>query len=430
MSSLRGWAAALLLALAFAAHGGSAHGQSVPADAGRAAGQASAKDQARNFFNAGVRAYKAGQFLAAARAFVEAHKLLSKPQLLFSIAQAYRRQFHVGQKPAYLRLAEKYYRRYLSEVKEGGRRLEAARALSELAPFIAKLEGSDLASAELAAAETRLMVSTSAPKATVAVDGAAPRPAPLSLQLEPGRHEVVVQADGYFAEKRKVVVPKGGLVALDVHLRGKPALLDVKGEEGAEIFVDGQSRGEAPLTRPLPLEAGRYLVAVVRNGHKPHEQLLDVKRGESKVLTVDLPQTGQRTGAYLLFGTAAGTAVAAGVLAALAVRAEEDANRIRAVQASGTITEQQRSDHNSAIEQRDALVLATEISAVAGGAVALGGLLLFAIDSPNITTIRPEDLRRPNSSEPAADEAAPAVEVVGSLSLWPGYWGASAIIRY
>ncbi len=415
MNQLRSWLIAFSLALALTSGATTGH-------------SAGSKEQARNFFNAGVRAYKAGQFLAAARAFVEAHKLLSKPQLLFSIAQAYRRQFHVEHKSAHLRLADKYYRRYLDEVKEGGRRLEAARALSELAPFVAKLDDSN--EVDTVGAETRLMVSTSAPNATVAVDGAAAQPAPLSLQLAAGRHNVQVRAAGFFSEKRQVVVPKSGLVALDVQLRPKPALLDVAGEDGAGIFIDGQRRGEAPLARPLPLVAGRYLVAVSRSGHRPHEQVLELERGESRVLTVDLPQTAQRTTAYVLFGTAAAGAVATGVLAALAARAEQDADAIRAVQASGTITEQQRSDHNSAIARRDDLVVATTASGVGAGAVALGGLLLFAIDNPTITSVRPEMLRPPTDAEPSKDETPPVVEVVGSLGLWPGYWGAAATVRY
>ena len=93
------------------------------------------KAEARNYFNAGLQAYKAGQFLPAARAFIEARKLFPNSKLTFSIAQAFRRQFQTDQDKGHAQLAVKHYREYLDEVKEGGRRLEAAQALGELAPF-------------------------------------------------------------------------------------------------------------------------------------------------------------------------------------------------------------------------------------------------------------------------------------------------------
>src|SRR5690606_30939982 len=97
--------------------------------------------RARDLFAAGVAAYEDGQFLHAAQAFVEAHRLIQKPQLLFSAAQAFRRQFDSDGDQKSLRMAVKYYGDYLAAVKEGGRRVDAARALGELRPLLREGEG-------------------------------------------------------------------------------------------------------------------------------------------------------------------------------------------------------------------------------------------------------------------------------------------------
>src|SRR5258706_11656922 len=50
---------------------------------------------ARLYFNAGARAYAAGKYPAAIRAFEEAYRIEPRPGLVFSIAQAYRRQYFI-----------------------------------------------------------------------------------------------------------------------------------------------------------------------------------------------------------------------------------------------------------------------------------------------------------------------------------------------
>ena len=70
--------------------------------------------EARRLFRAGARAYDAGQFQAAVRAFDQAYELSPKPALRFSAAQALRRQYTVDQDPVLLRKAEAYYRQYVA----------------------------------------------------------------------------------------------------------------------------------------------------------------------------------------------------------------------------------------------------------------------------------------------------------------------------
>src|SRR4051812_4150596 len=85
-----------------------------------------ALERAKTFFNAGAQAYAAGQYGAAIQAFEEAYKLAPRPQLLFSIAQALRKEYYVGQDVAIARSAIKQYRDYLDQVPALGRRADAA----------------------------------------------------------------------------------------------------------------------------------------------------------------------------------------------------------------------------------------------------------------------------------------------------------------
>ncbi len=87
---------------------------------------------AKTYYDAGVQAYAAGRFSVAMEAFSEAHRLLPKPTLLFSLAQAERREYTVSGDAETLRSAVAHFRRYLEEVKEGGRRADAVDALGEL----------------------------------------------------------------------------------------------------------------------------------------------------------------------------------------------------------------------------------------------------------------------------------------------------------
>ncbi len=383
--------------------------------------------RAREYFNVGVQAYNAGQFLAAGQAFIEARKLVDKSALLFSIGQAFRRQFMVDQKNAYLRLAVDHYRKYLDAVKTGGRRLQAAQALSELAPYIAAME-QEGGGSEAVVFSTRLMLSSPTPGAVVTLDGGAVHEAPLSQEVKPGRHKVVVQAPGYFPEERELEAVEGGLVALDVPLKGKPALFTVDGADGAEVTVDGRSLGTAPFARPLELSPGHHYVAVTEGGYKAYASELAFEHGATTKLTLDLPQTNQRKASYVVLGTAVGAYVATGVLVGLAYKHQGDANDIADAQAAGTITEEQRLDHNTAVGARDDLATAAFITLGAGSAVAITGLLLYLLDQPDVKP-PPVRLDEPSDEGPAT-EPEPGLDVLAAPVLGPGIFGLSARVRF
>ena len=64
----------------------------------------------------------------------------TKSAILFSTAQAYRRQYFVDREPAKLKRAVDLYRQYVGEVAQGGRRDDAVQHLSDLEPLLARVE--------------------------------------------------------------------------------------------------------------------------------------------------------------------------------------------------------------------------------------------------------------------------------------------------
>ncbi len=387
----------------------------------RAPAQESAKEEARIYFNAGVQAYKAGQFLAAGQAFIEARKLYPRPELSFSIAQAFRRQFQIDHQPRQLRVAVWYYRQYLAEVKKGGRRLEAVRGLSELTPHLAALGVEDVGPPPEVRFATSLMVTSPTLGAVVSVDDGPPAAAGLSQEVEPGPHVAVVMATGHYPEKRKLEARDGQMVALDVRLREKPALLNVVGTDGAEVAVDGRSSGELPLPRPLELDAGRHFVTVTATGHQPFAHELGLQPGTSTTVDISLPMTDQRVAAYAVLATAAAAVAAGGALAAVALVEQGEAMSIADAYEAGPIEETQRLEHNDAVSRRDDFALASGITTGAGAALTVTGLFLLLLDRPAVSLPPAPD---PPPAKPAGDQQpGPDIDLLAGPLLEPGLLG-------
>src|SRR5262249_11219234 len=150
-------------------------------------------------------AYSAGNYAAAAQAFAEAYTLASRPQLLFSLAQAERKLYTTLQRPQDLLDAIKHYRQYIEKVPEGGRRDDAVDALQQLEPMAARL-GNTAPREEAPArrAPTRLMVSANVKDALVTIDGVRYDEWQVIEEVKPGKHRVVVAAKGYFDDDREV----------------------------------------------------------------------------------------------------------------------------------------------------------------------------------------------------------------------------------
>jgi hypothetical protein len=388
-----------------------------------------ATEQARMLFNAGAQAYEAGKYPAAIQAFNEAYKLTARPGILFSLAQAYRRQYTADKQPANLMAAIKHYREYIAKVEQGGRRADAIAALGELEPMAERMGAAAAAPPPPPERkpQTQIMVSTQTKDASIALDGGKPVEAPLIAEVKPGKHKVQVSAPGFFPEEREIAAGEG-IVALDIALREKPGLLTVVAKGGADVSIDGRLVATTPLDRPIEVAPGRRYVVVQKRGHRPVAEDVDLGRGESKRLDVNLDVTNQRIGAYVLMGVGAAGIVGGGAVAGLAVYEQHKAQDLDTRrQKQGGLSSSELKDYNQAKSMRD------DMRRVAGGllggafAVGVTGVLLAVFDSPAVgaTTRRDE---APKPEKPAPRERS--MEMAAVPIVTPGFYGLSVSARF
>jgi len=341
-----------------------------------------AYERAKEYYSAGVEAYRAGAYLAAAEAFEKSHARHPRPAIVFSMAQAYRRHFFATDEPRFLQRAIAGYRRYLSEVANGKRRADAVRSLSELVPLAARLDPEPVA-AHRAPQATRLLVSARPANAIVILDGETSAQQPLVRTVKPGKHTAEVRAAGYEPQRRDVEAIEGELVAIDTVLTPRPASVWIEGADGVEVNIDGRSMTSLPMGQVILLDAGRHTLTLSERGHYPHREQLDLGPGSRVEVTAELAATTQRRTAWTLLGAGLAGIAAGSISGGLALGAQSDALDIEAERGSaGVITAAQLVAHNEAIDRRDDLRLAAGLGLGFGAGLGLVGGLLYALDNP------------------------------------------------
>lgn len=152
--------------------------------------EAEAKDRARELFQQGVLAYRAGKFYEAVDIFLATQRIYPDTQLCFNVARAYE---NLGNTAAALR----YYRDYLrradrpsdgDEVRERVRRLEQQLAQRGV---------------------MQLSVLSQPEAATVLLDGKAVGITPFTVETYPGKHRLALSLDGH--------VPQEQVIEIDPH---------------------------------------------------------------------------------------------------------------------------------------------------------------------------------------------------------------------
>ena len=369
-------------------------------------------DQAKSYFNAGAQAYSIGQFMTAIQAFEEAYKLAPKPAILFSLAQAERKQYFVDHNPKRLERAIDGFRKYVADVPQGGRRADAVQALSELEPLWAAMKGTAAATAmpEEKKLPARVMVTSPTGGAQVSVDGGKTSEAPLIAEVPPGKHSVVVSAKGFLDEKRDIQVLDGGLATLDLELKEKPALLAVNAPDGSEIQVDGRPAGVTPLLTPLALPNGRHFVAVLKNGAMAYTKEVDVVRGETKTIDATLTTSKQRVASYVVLTTGLAAIATGGVFLALTLNRESKAKSILDARDQSNITGKDLDDYATARDARDRYRTISYVAFGAGAALTATSILLMAFDRPTVApmTTMPDQTPTPTPKTPAPMDMAAA----------------------
>lgn len=391
-------------------------------------GIAGAQDEdvarAKTYFAAGAQAYSVGKYKAAVQAFDEAYRLAPRSAILFSTAQALRRQYFVDRDRSHLDRAIELYRRYVNEVPQGGRRADAVQALSELEPLAARLDAQAGVGGGVpdAAPATRLMISSPTPDARISVDGAAPVEAPYIAEVEAGKHRVKVTAPGFEDDEREVVTVKGELLAFDVRLRERMARLRLVVDDGARIFVDGRYQGETPLSKALQLPAGKHVVSVIRAGYDGYSSEIVLERGKTKTVAVELSYSKQRNASLVLLGAGGVSMVVSLGFFAQSLARQAAAREVLDRKEKENITAEDLDVYDAARRDRDQLRIAGAVAATTGLALGAVGGTLYLFDTPHVPeqgSTGPSKPRPRRSSGPKTLSAAPVVApgfVGGGLS--------------
>lgn len=367
------------------------------------------RKKAEQLFHRGEKAYRAQRFLAAAQAFEAAYKELAAPELAFSAAQAYRRQYRVDpDHPEYVELAVKYYELYLREVKSGGRTGDAADSLDDMKAELRHLEKTgklgkvtsdsvpmlavsvDLADRDQGPTKLREIDDTRPTQAETpvkaSVDGK-PVESDVLLPVKEGEHLVRAEADGYKPAEKRVRVIAGVPVYEQLTLEPLPAQLTVQTEAGATVIVDGRGAGTTPLA-PISVSGGTHVVTVVRTGRKAAAREVHVERAQATTVTIALEPTARRRAVPWVVAGAGVLTLGAGLsVVGVAYWNSKAVDRRDALEA-GDQDPSVLEDYNDFRQNRDRATTGAWIAGGAAVAVGLTAAWLYYFDSPSAEGVR------------------------------------------
>lgn len=386
----------------------------------------SATERARTFFNAGAQAYSAGKYADAVRSFEQAYQLAPRPTVLFSLAQAERKDFYDRGDTTALRHAVAHYTDYLKAVPSGGRHAEAEDARKELEAKLSRIDPKEQAPTAPEKRKPRLTVFSATAGAQVSIDGGAPSELPYFADLEPGKHKVRVFADGYIDREQEVSGDRGD-EPVNLPLQEKPALVTIELATESDVYLDGHLVAQTPLSRPLEVPSGIHMIAVGRNGSRAWQREVAVERAKAIKLRPELQASGQRVLAITMI---AGGGFFVGLTALSAIAAIGAQSHARDIEnRKGTLDAKALKDHNDSITQRDAWRGAAALFGVMGVGLATGGVLFYAFDRPTIAVVPPRPLEP--TPKPAPAPGAMEVSQVRLVpTLGPGLYGAGLTARF
>jgi hypothetical protein len=377
-------------------------------------------EEAKKYFDAGRQAYEAGDYLAAAEAFQQAQTYAPRTAIIFSIAQAYRQQFFIDRDPANLRRAVTHYSEYLNQVPKGGRRIDALRLRAELQQQLARVEaGTPLASITPSEVRTQLMVTSRTPGAEVKIDDGEAQEAPLIQEVTPGKHAIIVMADGYIDSEMTGVAVERRLVVVAVDLLPRPATIHLSAPDGADIALDGRPLGQAPLLRPIQTNAGDHYVAVTDRGRHPFVRELQLDKGDDVTVTANLEQTSQRDVSFYMLG---GSAIFFGATVAtviIALGSEAHARFLLTKLDRGmNLTILERDMYNDDRSRRGDMITVSSVFLATSIGLGVTGGLLFFLDVPSVqsgTGVTKTEASKTTAIAPLIDAHTLGAQVSGSF---------------
>ncbi len=348
------------------------------------AGGKTVNDGAVELLAAATAARQLGDYRFAIHALKQAHDIAPDNAHFLSIAKAYRQAYRRDRRAYDLTQALAYYDSYWRAARADERTARIAQTRLQLEAAVRAVVVDDDAMAHAAAAEmrqTRLAITSQALGAVARIDGGKPRALPLFATIAPGKHRLVVSARGYETKKRKLTAVRGHVHAIPVTLAPKPARLTIAAPAGAAIFVDGDRVGMTPLDEPLELEPGAHRIAVTMTGYHAYRKRMDLERGKSASIEVDLPITQQRIGAATLLGGGSLGLAMGVVFGVVAVVDHRAAANLRSG-ALGPLDASRQVEHDALIARRDDFRVGSAVAAGFGLGLFLVGGALFILDEP------------------------------------------------
>jgi hypothetical protein len=285
--------------------------------------------------------------------------------------------------PWKLQRALTLYDEYLERFPTGKRQRHAKQHRDLLGPVLEQMKltqpQSLLRRVERA---TQFMVSSSIPESQVTIGSEVIVEFPDTLEVEPGTYSVKFEAPGYQTKTSELKIPVGVTLPLEVDLVPLPAQLRVSAPDGAEVVVDGISRGEAPLSRALEVPAGSHFVAVLKTGSYAYAEEVSTTRGAKSSVVAKLEPTTQRTVSYAFMGTGAALLVGSALALLVSAGNQAEAVQLESQLAARGLTESQaraHADHVSARDRNRNFGLGLGTAAALTGTAAI---LLFVLDTP------------------------------------------------
>jgi hypothetical protein len=116
--------------------------------------------------------------------------------------------------------------------------------------------------------------------------GTLPLSAP--IELEAGEYTVSVRRPGFTDFSRRVMLEAGKPAEVAVTLEAVAGVLSVSADvSGASVAIDGQPRGQVPLTGIL-LKPGSHEVVVTAEGYEPNLKALDIRAGRDYTVAANM----------------------------------------------------------------------------------------------------------------------------------------------
>ena len=373
-----------------------------------AADERATRQAAEKHFRIGEKAYKAQNFAAAAEQFEEAYKLLPLPELAFSAAQAYRKQYRIDRKIERAQRAVELYRRYLDDVKSGGHVGAAADGLDAMERELQN-HGGKVSTTALRGGDERTTIivnpelqterksagifeiadisDADAAKIVVLLDG---KPAPVyeKIEVAPGPHKIHVEVEGYLPADVTERAVQGTTTMANIPLVPRPAKVTVKTESGARIRIDGRAAGTGP-TAELELPAGRHVVTITKRGRESVAREITVERGQTLVVDEPLAKTTRRKAVPWVAAGAGAFALLATTSAIGAVIYDgRAADKLDAFEREGDKSPADVAEYDRFVERRDRFVTGAWITGAAALLVGSAAVALYAFDSPGDAELR------------------------------------------